>query len=471
MNTLPHAVPNAEPGAAPSEPIPIAPALPTPLERLAAGKARRSAVPRSAHAVWAPPADRADPVALLEESSKSRLQNLVPIRYGRMLVSPFTFLRGSPVVMAHDLGATPVSGIRVQACGDAHLMNFGLYASPERNLLFDLNDFDETLPAPWEWDVKRLAASFVVAGRSHGMGGRDCADAARAVARSYRKHIRNYSLMRLLDVWYSRVDARGALKVFGGDGRKGMARQLDKARRRNSLQALSKLAAVRDGRLHVVDDGPLVTHVHDERLSHFLRRLTGGYLATLQEDRRTLLERYRFIDFALKVVGVGSVGTRCYIMLFDGSHAEDPLFLQIKQAEASVLEPYAGKSKHHNRGRRVVAGQRLVQSASDIFLGWTSEGGNDYYVRQLRDMKGTADLESMSAGDLIDYAGLCGWVLARAHARSGDAAAIAGYLGKCDAFDEALAAFATAYADQTERDYEALKAAVDEGRVPAERGV
>jgi uncharacterized protein (DUF2252 family) len=452
------------------EPVPIAPAVPTPTDRLAAGKARRTKTPRSTHAAWHPPAKRPDPVALLEQSSKGRLPHLVPIRYGRMFASPFAFLRGSPIVMAHDLAATPTTGILVQTCGDAHLMNFGVYASPERHLLFDVNDFDETLPGPWEYDVKRLATSVVVAGRSHGMPRASCREAAVACVRSYRERLREYSEMRLLDVWYSHVDAEAAIKVFRRSGSAG-ALDLNKARRRNSVQALSKLAKPVGGHLRIVDNPPLVSHVIDPSLSEALRRLFHGYSLSLQDDRRTLLQRYRLVDFALKVVGVGSVGTRSYILLLDSSHSEDPLFLQIKEAGTSVLEPHVGKSKYHHHGRRVVTGQRLMQSVSDIFLGWTSEGGHDYYVRQLRDMKGTADLEAMSGSDLVDYAALCGWVLARAHARSGDAAILSGYLGRNDVFDEAVAAFAHAYADQTERDYDTFQLAVKAGRIPAEPGV
>ncbi len=463
--------PVADRPAAPAEPLAVAPTLATPDQRLTAGKALRAKVSRASHAAWRPPADRADPITLLEESSRTRLQRLVPIRYGRMMASPFAFLRGSPVVMAHDLAGTPVTGLRVQACGDAHLMNFGVYASPERNLLFDLNDFDETLPGPWEWDVKRLAASCVVAGRSYSIGNHACEEAARACVRSYRQRIREYSQMRLLEVWYSRVDAEAALKVFHAGNGKAFSRTLDKGRRRNSLQALSKLAAVKDGRLCIVEDPPLVTHVPEQELGEAVRRFFPSYYASLQDDRRFLLERYRFVDFALKVVGVGSVGTRCFIVLLDSSHSEDPLFLQIKEAGPSVLEAHLGPSRFHNHGRRVVTGQRLMQSASDIFLGWSNEGEHDFYVRQLRDMKATADLEGMAAGDLADYAGLCGWVLARAHARSGDAAQIAGYLGKSEAMDEAVAAFATAYADQTEKDFAAFEEAVVSGRLPAEKGV
>jgi uncharacterized protein (DUF2252 family) len=385
-----------------------------------------------------------------------------------MLVSPFAFLRGSPTVMAHDLAKSPVSGIKVQACGDAHLMNFGVFASPERNLLFDLNDFDETLPGPWEWDLKRLSTSCVVAGRSHGIRERDCGDAARATARLYRQRMYEYSNMRLLDIWYSRVDAQTVFDVVSRRSRKELAEDLNKARHRTSLQALSKLADVIDGHLRIVETPPLICHVHEQNVNEGLRRCFRGYYDSLSDDHRKLVERYRFVDVALKVVGVGSVGTRCYIMLFDASDYEDPLFLQLKEAQPSVLEPYVGRSRYHNHGRRVVVGQRLMQAATDIFLGWSSDGEHDYYVRQLRDMKGSADLEVMTGRDLIEYAEICGWVLARAHARSGDAAMIAGYLGKSEVFDEAVVSFATAYADQTEKDYESLEAAVRAGRIVAD---
>jgi uncharacterized protein (DUF2252 family) len=466
----PSAVPGDGQGIPVPEPIPIAPPLPTPKERRAEGKARRQKVPRWRHGDWKARPDRADPVSLLEQSSQSRLPSLVPIRYGRMLGSPFHFLRGSPIVMAHDLAATPVTGIRAQICGDAHLMNFGVYASPERNLLFDINDFDETLPGPWEWDVKRLASSLVVAGISYSKRTSSCERAVRACVRSYREHMLDYSTMHFMDVWYSRVDSRAALELFGTSDN-SMSRTFAKSRRRTGLQALSKLAGQYNGRLRIIDDYPLVQHVNDPALSESLRRFFRGYYSSLQSDRLALVERYRFIDFALRVVGVGSVGTRCFIVLMDCSHSEDILFLQVKEAQASVLELYLGPGKWQNHGRRVVAGQRLMQSASDIFLGWSSVGGCDYYVRQLRDMKGAADLELMSGADLIDYASLCGWVLARAHARSGDAAMIAGYLGKGEAFDEAVCRFAELYAEQTNKDYEVFQAAVKSGRLPAEKGL
>jgi uncharacterized protein (DUF2252 family) len=452
------------------ETVPIAPARPSPAERLAEGKTRRHPTPRSSHADWRVPGKRIDPLDLLERSNSTRLKHLVPIRYGRMLASPFHFLRGSPIVMANDLAATPLTGISVQMCGDAHIMNFGLYASPERRLLFDVNDFDETLPGPWEFDVKRLATSCVVAGRSYGLRPNDCREAAATAVRSYRQRMHEYSRMRLLDVWYSSVDARAAQAILQ---RSGSAATLDlrRARRRNSLQALSKLATAVSGRLRIVDNPPLVCRIAEEGVGDVLRRLFHLYVESLQDDRRTLLERYRLVDFALKVVGVGSVGMRCYILLLDSSHAGDPLFLQLKESEASVLEPLVGKSVYANHGRRVVNGQRMMQSASDMFLGWTSDGEHDYCVRQLRDMKGAADLEHMNAAELIEYAELCGWVLSRAHARSGDPALIAGYLGRSEVFDEAIADFAEAYADQTLRDYDNFRAAVKAGRIPAELGV
>jgi uncharacterized protein (DUF2252 family) len=452
-------------------PIPIAPPLPTPAQRHEEGKARRRNVPRSSHAVWKPADARPDLLDVLEASSRLRLEQLVPIRYGRMLQSPFTFLRGAPAIMAHDLATTPVSGFRVQLCGDAHLRNFGLYASPERNLLFDVNDFDETYPGTWEWDLKRLATSFFVAGRCNGVRDSDCLDITRLCVRSYRKRMRAFSCMRQLEVWYSRVDTEAALRVFRSSGRKDMAREVEKARHRDQQQALSKLAESVEGRLRLIENPPLLTHLQDERLSEFLRILFRTYLASLEDDRRQLLERYRFLDFALKVVGVGSVGTRCYVVLLDASHEDDPLLLQVKEAQVSVLAPHSCHGRYHNQGHRVVSGQRLMQAASDIFLGWASVDGHDYYFRTLRDMKGAADVEDMSAAELADYGELCGWVLARAHARSGDSATISGYLGNADTFDKAVANFAHLYADQTERDYQALAAAVRSGRIVAITGV
>jgi uncharacterized protein (DUF2252 family) len=452
-------------------PVPLAPPWPSPEERHQSGKAIRRQAPRQTHGVWKPDTTRRDPIELLIQSNRSRIPELAPIRYGRMLASPFSFLRGSAIVMAADLAATPVTGFRAQLCGDAHLRNFGVFASPERHLLFDLNDFDETLPGPWEWDLKRLAASFFVVARCNGFRESDGAEAARQCARSYRKWMRRYSHMRVLDVWYSRVDAESALRVFGKSGRKDMSRVMEKARSHDNLRALGGLATTADGHARLVESPPILTHVNDGHLSEHLRILFRGYLGSLSEDRRQLLERYRFVDFARKVVGISSVGTRCYIVLLDASHHQDPLLLQVKEAQESILEPHLGKSPFRNHGHRVVTGQRLLQAASDIFLGWASIDRHQCYFRILRDMKGTAEVEKMSPGDLNDYAELCGWVLARAHARSGDACLIAGYLGKSDVFDEALATFAQAYADQTERDYQALVQAAKSGRIAAQTGV
>ncbi len=444
---------------------------PTPEQRRAAGKAQRAVVSRTAHADWKATRKRPDPVAILDESSRPRLQHLVPIRYGRMLESPFAYLRGSPAVMASDLATTPVSGLQVQACGDCHLSNFGLYASPERNLLFDLNDFDETLPGPWEWDVKRLATSCVVAARANGFRKQDASDAARACVRTYRQRMREFGEMRTLDVWYDRVDANEALKLVNPEGQKRMSHDFFKARSKTSMQAISDLVSLEDDPPWFLEKDRIVERLEDPALPETLKRLMRSYRATLQDDRLSLVERYRFVDIVLRVFGVGSVGTRCYLMLFDGSHPDDPLVIQVKEATASVLEPHLKQSRKTTGGHRVVSGQRLMQSATDIFLGWSSEGGHDFYVRQYRDMKGAAKLDKMSPATLRDYAALCGWVLARAHARSGDAAMLSGYLGRSEAFDDALVQFAGAFADQNDRDFEKFQAAVKSGRLPAERGI
>jgi uncharacterized protein (DUF2252 family) len=441
------------------------------------GRAARQLVPRGSHAEWAPASDRPDPVELLQAQARNRIQELLPIRYGRMMASPFAFLRGSAIVMAHDLASTPNSGIRAQLCGDAHLLNFGAYASPERDLLFDLNDFDETLPGPWEWDLKRLAASFVVAGRDNGFDAADCRNAARAVTASYRRRMAEFSQMGELEVWYSRVgeeevkglltEARAVKKTT-----KKLSKNVRKARGRDSLQALSKLTRVVDGRRIIDDDPPLLVRIPDgdERRVQ-VNAILESYKRTLQEDRRHLLERYRFVDAARKVVGVGSVGTRVYAVLLEGRDQDDPLFLQVKEAGASVLERYVESNTYEHHGHRVVAGQRLMQAASDIFLGWfRGSEGRDFYWRQLKDMKGSAKVEDMSADELVLYAGICGWALARAHARSGDRVQIAAYLGKSDRFDRAIADFAKEYADQNERDHEALCAAVKSGRLYADAG-
>jgi uncharacterized protein (DUF2252 family) len=394
-----------------------------------------------------------------------------------MTASPFAFMRGSAIVMAHDLASTPKTGIQAQLCGDAHLMNFGAYASPERALLFDLNDFDESLPGPWEWDVKRLAASFVVAGRENGFDATACRDAAQASVASYRQRMAEFSEMGELEVWYSRLseeEVRGMLS----DARtkketaKKLSKTVRKARSRDSLQALSKLTRVVDGRRMINDDPPLLVRVPEgDEIRAQVYAILESYKRTLQEDRRHLLDRYLFVDAARKVVGVGSVGTRAYVVLLEGRDENDPLFLQVKEAGASVLEDHVKSNAHEHHGHRVVTGQRLMQAASDIFLGWfRGTGGRDFYWRQLRDMKGSANVEGMSPDELVIYAGLCGWALARAHARSGDRVQIAAYLGKSERFDGAIADFAEAYGDQTEQDHVALCAAVKSGRIPTGEG-
>jgi uncharacterized protein (DUF2252 family) len=430
------------------------------------GRALRRTVPRSSHAGWEP-RGREVPLRLLEQSNRRRLPDLVPLRVDRMRASPLAFLRGAPGVMAHDLATTPTTGLTVQACGDAHLLNFGLFATPERNLSFGLNDFDETLPAPFEWDVKRLATSFVVAARSVGLDDALGRRAAQAAVRVYREQLARYAGMRLLEVWYSRVDAAAIVALSRGRRRRAVAARLDRAQHHTSLDALPRLTEPSAGGRRFAEEPPLLTHVeecHDGWVAEVLAR----YRASLSEERRQLLDRFRAVDAARKVVGVGSVGTRCYVVLLLGDRHDDPLLLQVKQATASVLEPYAGRSGFGHPGHRVVHGQRLLQTASDIFLGWTGDGAADYYVRQLWDMKGSVNLETLDPADLVPYARLCGWVLARAHARSGDAAAISGYLGSGDRFDRAVASFAEAYADQTEADHAAFARAL--GSAPGDAG-
>ena len=438
------------------------------------GRAARRVVPRGSHAEWAPMSDRPDPVALLEAQARDRIQELLPIRYGRMMASPFAFMRGSAIIMANDLASTPKTGIQAQLCGDAHLMNFGAYASPERALLFDLNDFDETLPGPWEWDVKRLAASLVVAGRDNGFDAADCRRAAQASVASYRRRMAEFSEMGELEVWYTRVgeeEVKGLLSDARATKRttKKVSKNVQKARGRDSLQALSKLTRVVDGRRMIIDDPPLLVRIPEgDEIRAQIYAILESYKRTLQEDRRHLLDRYRFVDAARKVVGVGSVGTRVYVVLLEGRDRDDPLFLQVKEAGTSVLERYVESNTYEHHGHRVVAGQRLMQAASDIFLGWfRGTEGRDFYWRQLKDMKGSAKVETMSPDELVLYAGICGWALARAHARSGDRVQIAAYLGKSDRFDRAVGDFAVAYADQNEQDHEALCAAVESGRIVA----
>jgi uncharacterized protein (DUF2252 family) len=456
-------------------------------DRAARGKAARASAPRSAHADWVAPPERPDPVALLEAQAASRVPELVPIRYGRMSASPFAFFRGAAAVMASDLAGSPVSGLRAQLCGDAHLSNFGGFASPERDLVFDLNDFDETLPGPWEWDLKRLAASVAVAARERGWARRERRAIARETVRGYREAMRELAGRTTLDVWYARVDehelARQIHARSGAQERARFERGTAKARRKDSTRAFAKLTQRVDGEPRIASDPPLIVPLHemlpDREADEFeagMRDLIARYRATLPADRRGLLDRFRFVDMAHKVVGVGSVGTRAWILLLLGRDDEDPLFLQCKEAQPSVLAPYAGASRFVNQGRRVVEGQRLMQSASDIFLGWIRTTGidgkvRDFYVRQLWDWKTSAAVETMDADGLAAYGALCGATLARAHARCGDAVAIAAYLGSGDACDRAIADFAEACAEQNERDHQALLDAIASGRVQAETGV
>jgi uncharacterized protein (DUF2252 family) len=452
-------------------------------ERAAHGKAARADVPRSAHGGWEPSPVRPDPIDLLEQQAESRVPELVPIRYGRMLVSPFTFYRGAAYIMAADLAGLPRTGLHAQLCGDCHLSNFGTYASPDRRLVFDMNDFDETLPGPFEWDIKRLVASFAVAGRD-----REFDDAQRqtinlTVTRSYRQAMAQFCGMPTMDVWYARLDVEQAFAEYSGRlSQKAIVRfekNVAKARTKDSLSAFSKLTHVVDGVPRIVADPPLIVPVSElfgEEAFESFHELIRAYRKTLLSDRRHLLERFQLVDGARKVVGVGSVGTRAFILLFLGRDDEDPLFLQAKEAQASVLEPFVGKSEFGNHGQRVVEGQRVMQAASDTMLGWIRAPGadgteRDFYLRQLWDAKGSAIIEAMEPRTMEVYAEICGWTLARAHARSGDAVAISAYLGSNDAFDRAIASFAEAYADQNEHDYDALKKASESGRIQVESGL
>ena len=463
-------------------------AHPSVAERVARGKAARAEVPRADHAVFEPLSTRADPVALLESQAKTRVPELVPVRYGRMLVSPFTFYRGAAKIMAHDLGATPRSGLTVQCCGDAHLSNFGVFASPERQLVFDVNDFDETLPGPWEWDVKRLAVSMLIAARDNGFGAKEQDRIVLDTVGRYRTAMAEFAAMSNLDVWYAHLDIESALKDYGSQFKPKMVKradkQLAKARTKDSMAAFSKLTHVVDGKPRIVDQSPLIVPIDQlaegrerEKLFDELHGLLRDYRGTLEFDRRVLLEEFEFTDLARKVVGVGSVGTRAWIALLLGRDGQDPLFLQMKEAEASVLEELLSPSEFSNHGERVVVGQRLMQATSDIFLGWLhvdsglDDKPRDFYCRQLKDWKGSAEIEQMVPKALATYGKLCGWTLARAHARSGDRIAIAAYLGKGDSFDRALVEFSKAYAEQNDRDYQALKNAVDSGRLEAQTGV
>jgi uncharacterized protein (DUF2252 family) len=434
--------------------------------RRQAGRALRKQVPRSDHGSWSPAPDRPDPLDLLEADNRPRLPDLVPVRYGRMLASPFAFLRGSAVIMAQDLAGTPVTGLRVQACGDAHLANFGVSGTPERNLVFDVNDFDETLPGPWEWDVKRLAVSVVLAGRNLQIEGRQATPAVAGAVRAYREGMAELADMGPLDVWYDRVDVAAVLDIARQERAKDLKRQLrvSKIRQRTSLRVLPRLTEQAGGTLKIIDDPPLIGHLDPEAFDG--EKMIGAYAESLPPDRRPLLQRYRVLDTARKVVGVGSVGTRCYLSLLADADLRSPLFLQLKEALPAVLAPYAGPSEFAHQGQRVVVGQRVTQAASDMFLGWTSYRGHDYYVRQFKDMKGSVNLDAMTPSGFASYAQVCGRTLARAHARSGDAAAISGYLGGGPAFDQAVARFADRYAGQVAADHEALAAATRSGRVP-----
>lgn len=455
----------------------------TPEERAAIGKEARSRCPRSGHAVYQPSPRRPDPLAILEAQSATRVPELVPIRYARMTESPFRFYRGAAAIMASDLAGSPDSGIAVQLCGDAHLLNFRLLASPERRLMFDINDFDETLPGPWEWDVKRLSASLVIAARANGFDEAERARIVNSAVRSYRQAMTGFAGMGNLDVWYAKIDAEGlealVTEQLDKRGRKKLATAMAKARSRDSLQVFDKLTEMVDGGPRIAADPPLLMPLGEllpdgerDELVDRMSSLVGRYGHTLESNRRALLEDYRLVDVARKVVGVGSVGTRCWILLLLGRDGRDPLFLQAKEADTSVLAEHVGASLYRNQGERVVSGQRLMQAASDIFLGWERVDGidgkkRDFYVRQLRDWKGIAMPETMSPAQLETFGNACGMTLARAHARSGDRVAIAAYLGRGDVFDRALAEFAEAYADQNERDHQALVDAVRAGRLPA----
>jgi uncharacterized protein (DUF2252 family) len=459
----------------------------TPEERAARGTQARASVPRRSHADWTPASDRRDPVDILQDQAASRVPELVPIRYGRMLVSPFTFYRGAAAIMAADLAPTPRSGITTQVCGDAHLSNFGLFGTPERELAFDINDFDETLPGPWEWDVKRLVASLAIAGRNNGFSDADRATVAIAATNQYRMAMREFAEMGNLDVWYSQMAVQDGLPqlraVLDHKTVKSAERIVEKARTRDSLQAFEKLTHEVDGERRIVSDPPLVVPIEEllpadeaARFAEASHELVRTYRRTLLGDRQHLLEDFRFTHIARKVVGVGSVGTRAWIILMLGRDGGDPLFLQAKEAQASVMEPYVGKSRYTNAGQRVVEGQRLMQAASDIFLGWERSKGldgvkRDFYIRQLRDWKGSWPPEGMSPAAMTIYGRVCSQALARAHARSGDRIAIARYLGKGDQFERAIATFAERYADQNERDFEALRAAAKQERIPVESGI
>jgi uncharacterized protein (DUF2252 family) len=458
-------------------------------ERVARGKAARKEVPRGAHAVYAPLPTREDPVEVLERQAKTRVPELVPIRYGRMLVSPFTFYRGAAAIMARDLAGTPRSGLTVQCCGDAHLSNFGVFASPERQLVFDVNDFDETLPGPWEWDVKRLAVSMMVAARDNGYGAKHQERIVLDTVARYRTAMAEFAGMRQLAMWYSHIDIEKVVKDYSAQFKPKMVKRAEKniakARTKDSMTSFSKLTHVVDGQPRIIDESPLIVPLEQlaakdggrDEIFEYLHAVVRGYRETLEFDRRMLLEQFELTDCARKVVGVGSVGTRDWIALFFGRDGQDPLFLQIKEAEASVLEEFLGPSEFSNHGHRIVVGQRLMQATSDIFIGWLHVDAGldgrprDFYARQLKDWKGSAEIEQMAPEGMATYGKLCGWTLARAHARSGDRIAIASYLGNGTSFDRAILDFSNQYAEQNERDYKALKEAVESGRIAAQTGL
>jgi uncharacterized protein (DUF2252 family) len=430
------------------------------------GKALRSQVGRTAHGDWKPDAAREDPLTVLARENASRIQELVPIRMSRMVSSPFAFFRGAAGIMARDLATQDTTGVTVQACGDAHLSNFGVFASPERRLVFDLNDFDETAPGPWEWDVKRLAASAVIAGLDNGFAPDQCEAAARAAVEAYREWMRRYATFETLDVWYTLVDATRAVELSRSSDQRAGKRQLARTRERTSQRLLQRLATTDVDPPQIVDQPPLLTHIDTEQYRGDLEDIYRSYLESLPDERRVLLEQFHAVDFARKVVGVGSVGTSCFVaLLLDDSGA--PLFLQVKQASQSVIQQASGRNDFEHEGRRVVAGQRVMQATGDIFLGWTRAAGLDGYVRQLADMKGSVRLDRLTPSTLVDYVEVCGWTLARAHARSGSAAVIGGYLGGSDVFDRAVAAFAVAYARQNVADHARLSEAIADGSVAA----
>jgi uncharacterized protein (DUF2252 family) len=433
------------------------------------GRAQRVSVPRSAHAAFQVNAARPDPVELLEQQSVGRLQHLLPIRYGRMLVSPFAFYRGSAELMAWDLSQTTSTNLSVQLCGDAHVSNFGFFGSPERVLMFDMNDFDETSPGPFEWDVKRLAASAVLAGREGGFSERTCRDIAQSCVARYREKLAEFSEMTTLEIWYSHVTAESLMEfITGARRRKEVLEKIEKARGKDSHYAVSKLTQIVDGKLRIVERPPLIERLPEAEVEQVIEPVFEKYLQSLSEDRRQLLDHYRYVDSAIRVGGVGSVGTRCYMVVLVGKDNSDPLVLQIKEAEASVLSQFVQSKAYRNQGERVVQGQRLIQAVADPFLGWMRGIERDLYVRQLFNMKASADLASMKPQLFGSYANVCGEILARAHARSGDPLQVSAYLGKNEQFDEAVAKFAVLYADQAEADYQTLVNAVKSGRIVAE---